>query len=555
MIATSEELFQRIQKVHSGQESSMAESLDYQYTNSVLDQPRDGMVYLSEAFILKLVSPQYRLNSARRLASIEALASGQYLVWAYRSLLTKWPSSLSELVNEGYISQYQPNIEQLSVQADGVLVDANWGSLWDLQSLSTVPIDNVSKQEKTDYENFRDNYQQYWSTYFDPIGIGFKVDETLSFHTIILPLIENSEYRRLEELSSGEKISFDAIDNIVDLSPFSIHSRFNYNEILHLSVGRPRRGEDEANLTLEEQAEFQKRANESLNKELEANPPIDFFSLFGDEIAFFLIDDQELKASSPESSGCLGIELRNVSEFQRSIELVMVDSPGESLGLREHSGIEYTIAPFIFDSKLYIVYHDSFAYVLAKENATQAFCEKLSKIKPVSNAFPGQQRIGIQHNALVRADFRNSNFLDRLLHEGFSNGRYPAYLRDITGYLSDLEILEKTLQSPESATRQLPTHFPDFFGVTASRSLGSVFLNDVPVNEINFSSYQANEEGELAIEALFQKSESKNHVREALAPLEWFNVSLDFTPEGLSTHVLINYPREVKNSFISNEMY
>ncbi|MCK5590821.1 MAG: hypothetical protein KAI72_02590, partial [Candidatus Pacebacteria bacterium] len=191
IISTSQNLFDSIKDTFGGKREAMYDAKDFAYASSVLDNRRDGMIYLSEKFILKMVSPEYRINAERRNLTLQKLDALQYTVLAYRSITGEFPDTLQQIADEGYINSVE---EGFTVDDGGRVWHKDWGTLYDVTAIGDVSIKKVTKQEKESYEDFREDYEQYWQEFFDPIGVAIKVSDQLYFHTIILPLIDESTY-------------------------------------------------------------------------------------------------------------------------------------------------------------------------------------------------------------------------------------------------------------------------------------------------------------------------------------------------------------------------
>jgi len=68
-------------------------------------------------------------------------------------------------------------------------------------------IEMVTGREARDYNQFAWQYNSYWRTYFDPIGVRISLGPVVRFETCILPLIENSIYNEFSRISGGEAVN------------------------------------------------------------------------------------------------------------------------------------------------------------------------------------------------------------------------------------------------------------------------------------------------------------------------------------------------------------
>jgi hypothetical protein len=62
-------------------------------------------------------------------------------------------------------------------------------------------MERVTAEEAAQYKTFLENYNRYWTQFFDPIGIRVKMGKNIRIQTCILPLIENSWYDGLAAFS------------------------------------------------------------------------------------------------------------------------------------------------------------------------------------------------------------------------------------------------------------------------------------------------------------------------------------------------------------------
>lgn len=234
VIATDENTYETIAEIAKNKKLSIFENLDLKYTLSVLENDYDGFAFFSEDLIRKLTSPAYRINGRRRNVIINALEALQYTVFAYRDITGEWPDSLSQIVQEGYIAKDSiANIEDYTISEDGLVIHKDWNTIYDVTPISRVAIEKVSSAEKDFYDNFRDGYESYWVEYIDPIGVAITVGDQIRFHTVILPLIDESEYNWWKSFAAGDPVSFEFISNPLTVSSFEIVSKFNINDVLY----------------------------------------------------------------------------------------------------------------------------------------------------------------------------------------------------------------------------------------------------------------------------------------------------------------------------------
>ncbi len=230
VVATSPDFYKSI----ASSRQPLSEAADLKYTLSVLETNYDGFVFISEDFVKKLTNPAYRLNSRRRNSIMGALESLQYTVFAYRDLKGQWPKTLGQISSEGYIAPDSvANIVDYNIGADGVVRHKVWGTIYDIASLISVPIDTISSGERDLYNAFREGYQQFWREFIDPVGISIIVGDQIRFHTIILPLIDESQYNWIKNISGGDPVSFQFIKDPDRLTSLQFVAKFNLDDTLY----------------------------------------------------------------------------------------------------------------------------------------------------------------------------------------------------------------------------------------------------------------------------------------------------------------------------------
>lgn len=523
VVASSSALFQRIRAVHQNRLPSMGDSLDYQYAHAVIDRPRDGLVYLSEAFILRLVSPKYRINSSRRLAALDQVVKAQYQVWASRCLTGVWPKSLTQMAQDGYLSATDVH-PQLKISPQGLVVHSVWGDLRDIKALSDVPIPKVSQSEISSYDQFRERYQQYWTKYFDPIGVGFKVAEDLSFHTIILPLIDNSDYRRLAQFAGGPSRDFDGLARAEEMAGISLHSRFDLERLVRALDGDEGEAEPDA---------WRAKVNAELNRELGLSPQVDVFSVFGDEVTGFIIPEVVERGTGFEEFGAIALELRDKKEFRRMGDSLLKGSGRQA---QEHAGLEYFETPFFGSSNLYAIYHEDFVYLSLSRTVTHQMCQSLSQ--------PAPAVASKEHNLYWRADFHRGDLLLKAYRELTAVSGLRYQVRDALGYLAD----QRRLSEKGVDTLGLLASAPErLYGVPLQFTSEGGRVGGLSPREVQLG-LPGTTENAISLAQLIESFESEQ-TKLSLQQLQWLNIGLDFTPEGLSTRVRVNRPRSDKTWF------
>src|SRR5947209_3703483 len=179
----------------------------------------DGLVYLSDPFIRRLVGPVVKLTERRRVLCYNHLRMIGHAALLFRTEQSKRPGSLEDLeragctpgvFGEGHLSC--PDGGGYSLSRDGSFgVCSHHGHAQSLTPCAEIPVARVSGEEADEYRAFLEEYNQYWRTYFDPIAVRIQVTpERYRLETIILPLIDNSIYSGLATALGGKPEELDS---------------------------------------------------------------------------------------------------------------------------------------------------------------------------------------------------------------------------------------------------------------------------------------------------------------------------------------------------------
>jgi len=77
-----------------------------------------------------------------------------------------------------------------------------------LTPVAELEFQSVTEAEARAYERWRDGYQRYWTTYFDPVAVRFTVEGgRVAADATIMPLIATSDYRDFSAVVIGAKLA------------------------------------------------------------------------------------------------------------------------------------------------------------------------------------------------------------------------------------------------------------------------------------------------------------------------------------------------------------
>ncbi|MBU1710487.1 MAG: hypothetical protein KKE17_10830 [Proteobacteria bacterium] len=173
----------------------------YMLTQLPVEEETRIFAYISDPFIRHLVGPATKISQLRRISARQKME-----VLSSRILLAKMDGIINQDSLEALIAgKYLPEhfVEQgYSIDRDLKVHSSEYGTLAGMQALASAPVEMVTKSEAASYKIYVDNYNRYWSRYFDPIAIRINdsKDGSLEMTTFILPLIDNSIYNGLRDI-------------------------------------------------------------------------------------------------------------------------------------------------------------------------------------------------------------------------------------------------------------------------------------------------------------------------------------------------------------------
>lgn len=203
IISTSEAEAGRVLDLDAfGGEGSLGKSAEFRYmlTQLPMNSQTRGYAYCSDPFIRRLVGPSVKIGQLRR---VEAMNRMKQLTSA--ALLAQHDGfgrvqSLEILKTKGYLPESFP-VAGLSLDADLVAHSDTYGTLANLNSISSFPVEMATEVEAKRYGDYVRSYSRFWRQFFDPIALRLddKADQSLEATVFILPLIDSSVYNGIKQ--------------------------------------------------------------------------------------------------------------------------------------------------------------------------------------------------------------------------------------------------------------------------------------------------------------------------------------------------------------------
>lgn len=205
-VSNSKAALERIVATSRGQLPSLAQADDFRYMRTIFPQDakhEDIFIYLSDAHIRNLVGPRWKIAEARRMqcsANMGMIANAR--LW-FKAEKRREPT-MHELVTGGYLGKNPPVCPEhgaYGIDTHGEVFCPVHNRPGRLTPLNELKPTMVTATEARQYQGFVENYNRYWTQFFDPIGIRVKLGQNIRVQTCILPLIENSWYDGLAAFS------------------------------------------------------------------------------------------------------------------------------------------------------------------------------------------------------------------------------------------------------------------------------------------------------------------------------------------------------------------
>ena len=175
LVTTSRTIVRRFFEAGGGQRS-LGYSQEFRHARSIMPVEREDTVfaYLSTAFFRGLISPQYRIESRRRMRSVSDIEVLEIARLAARAEGLAG-SNLDELVEAGLLPERfgQRADGSRLVEQDNRLLDSMRGARGSFLPVADATLAAVTDREARDYRTLAEFCRQHWQ-HMDPIMVGVK---------------------------------------------------------------------------------------------------------------------------------------------------------------------------------------------------------------------------------------------------------------------------------------------------------------------------------------------------------------------------------------------
>ena len=213
VISNSHVGIRRIVETIQGRITPLSEASDYQYASTLLppgDAATDGYVYLSDAFLRYLFSPEFKVGERRRKQSLNNLVMLNNASLFHRLEYGRSPDNLTDLIEGRFISRDAIVCPQGGAYAFDRDDDTSTSSVFNrikyLTPIRELKVLKISSQEKSEYERYQKRLSSFWKNYFTPVAIRLSTTEGFAADYCLMPFANTRDWQSMK-LLLAEKAS------------------------------------------------------------------------------------------------------------------------------------------------------------------------------------------------------------------------------------------------------------------------------------------------------------------------------------------------------------
>ena len=215
-VTRSRRLVERFLETGADEAMSLGALPAFRHARTLMPVDRDDtvFVYLSEPFFDNLVSPQYRVETRRRLQAIADIELVKLARLA--ALAAGFPDDeIPKLVENGFLPEefgLRPDGSQ-AVLEDGEVIDSTRGRRGTFLPIVDVRVESVTKSEADTYRQFVDFYRGNWGN-LDPMVVGVqrssadKKIEKVVIDARMMPFSQSNFDRLQEKFGPADAFQF-----------------------------------------------------------------------------------------------------------------------------------------------------------------------------------------------------------------------------------------------------------------------------------------------------------------------------------------------------------
>jgi hypothetical protein len=211
IVSNSHRAVRDILDAAAGSRPRLSDALDFRYVISLLPPSREanaGYLYVSEACLRRLVSPEAKISEKRRMECFNNLVMLNNASLFYRLENGRSPDSLTDLSAGRFADTSKIVCPHGGAYAWDESHDSCTCSLHNRLRYLTPNIElttlTVSEAERREYQAYRERYERFWGTLFDPVAVRITMEPSVRLETCVLPTAPGSVYHTLKN-SLAEK--------------------------------------------------------------------------------------------------------------------------------------------------------------------------------------------------------------------------------------------------------------------------------------------------------------------------------------------------------------
>ncbi len=219
VVSNSEAACKRVLDAIDGTKPRLSDEPDLRYMLARDPGEHDAFAFIGDRFVSQVVGPQQKIQQARRMQALADLSTPGHAALLYGWLNGRAPASTDEMLSANVLTaaELRHGDGTPIAFAPGAAARSSWGRADGLRPRIDLPdVDKVSAAERDAYANFSREYQDYWRQFIDPIAVRIDLDDdgdAASIDVRVLPLIEGTNYRDVEQVVGAQHVVVPAIDD------------------------------------------------------------------------------------------------------------------------------------------------------------------------------------------------------------------------------------------------------------------------------------------------------------------------------------------------------
>jgi hypothetical protein len=527
VIATSEKLLEAIRATHNGEFPSMASQQDFRTSYFALQEPRDGFVFVSTAFIERLLSPQLWLLNQQRPEMLGRLSFAQYEALAFRCSHGEWPKPDQLELIKGLA---------LQVDKNGMVFTEEVGSIYDPKPLSDMPVQYFSEKDKYDYEQFK-KAPSLWA----PFGIALGLSDKLWLQTDFTPF-ELDDSAELFAATGEEGVTFASLKGFPQIAPLQVHVSLDFKEIFSQLFKIESEAPD---------------AKERINKKLQvyAGENFDFFKTFENRVSLSIevsekrrIDSFQSALNAVQSGYGIFVLSFHVTDLASCENLLTsVERLGGEQPVTKFEGIEATPLN-LYIVRAYLVTDPKHIHLAFSDASAQRLCETISSKgseSPVLISDPQQCLVQLNVSlALERVLEKQENVPDQWSedfrkemvenHKVASEAEFE--MNKQLSYLIDMKMLQEALGPSADAETYFRYPPRQIMNIPVEFKNKEIYIDGRPLEEVWGDPAARTETMKNLVE------KHKARVREHIGKLGIVQIGIEYNEKRLFTRLTTELP-------------